>query len=387
MAHTRYAEARLSKPNQPAELKRREVKAPHPRTTDHRDSAVLKGLAILAIVLHNFFHFVSPARQNEFLFHPGAFQIFLHEVSQPSHTVQALFSFFGHFGVQVFIFLSAFGLAKSHWYGESSWTQFMWSRIRKLYPTILVIVIPWTLSMLVWMGPHRLMKEIAPQLIAMLLGVSTLTGFGLPPVGPWWFIPFIVQFYALWFLMRGQVWLAGAAGRGRQLHATHRACRSLPRALVYQPIDDADWSNARHLLRHHGRALSRADLSPYCSRGIGSPHSGKHVSPSVSLLTSRRAARVALALHAVPKCPAHIATAGANRRMLYADLPDQRDYQEPARRIRFFTGISALLGLCVSDDLDRHLLSPRAAAATAAAHPGVTGRRGRTDFRSRLISR
>jgi hypothetical protein len=34
---------------------------------DHRDTAVLK-VWPTAIVLHNFFHFVSPARQNEFLF-------------------------------------------------------------------------------------------------------------------------------------------------------------------------------------------------------------------------------------------------------------------------------------------------------------------------------
>lgn len=27
-------------------------------------------------------------------------------------------------------------------------------------------------------------------------------GFALPPVGPWWFIPFIVQFYAIWPFLR-----------------------------------------------------------------------------------------------------------------------------------------------------------------------------------------
>ena len=169
---------------------------------DHRDSAVLKALAITTIVLHNFFHFVSPAKQNEFRFHPGAFQIFLHEASQPSHIVQAFFSFFGHFGVQIFVFLSAYGLAKSHWDDPSSWTKFMWGRIRKLYPTILLIVVPWIFSITFWMGLHRMIREIAPQIVAMLLGVSTLAGFGLPPVGPWWFIPFIVQFYAMWFLLR-----------------------------------------------------------------------------------------------------------------------------------------------------------------------------------------
>jgi peptidoglycan/LPS O-acetylase OafA/YrhL len=176
---------------------------------DHRDSTVLKALAITAIVLHNFFHFVSPARQNEFQFHPGAFHIFLQEASQPSHAVQAFFSFFGHLGVQVFIFLSAFGLAKSHWDDGTSWVQFMWGRIKKLYPTILLIVVPWACSAAFWMGPHRMIREVGPELVAVLLGVSTLLGFNLPPIGPWWFIPFIVQFYALWHLLR---WIAKRFG-------------------------------------------------------------------------------------------------------------------------------------------------------------------------------
>jgi len=169
---------------------------------DHRDSTILKGLAIVAIVLHNFFHFVSPAQQNEFVFHPGAFDVFLQELRRPSHSIQAFFSFFGHFGVQIFIFLSAYGLAKSHWEDQSSWTQFMWGRIKKLYPTFLLIIVPWVFAMAVWGGPYRLIRDILPSIAATILGVSTLVGFDLPPVGPWWFIPFIMQFYAIWFLLR-----------------------------------------------------------------------------------------------------------------------------------------------------------------------------------------
>ncbi|HEX3570391.1 MAG TPA: acyltransferase [Acidobacteriaceae bacterium] len=172
------------------------------RELDVRDSTILKGLAIIAIVLHNFFHFVSPARQNEFAFHPGSFQIFLREASHPSLAIQAFFSFFGHFGVQIFVFLSAFGLAKSHWDDEPSWSAFMASRIRKLYPMFLLIIIPWVFSTAVWMGPSRLANEVIPNVTATVLGVSTLVGFTLPPVGPWWFIPFIMQFYAIWLVLR-----------------------------------------------------------------------------------------------------------------------------------------------------------------------------------------
>lgn len=169
---------------------------------DTRDTTVLKALAILAIVLHNFFHFVSPARENEFDFHPGGLQVFVGQAMHAALAIQAFFSFFGHFGVQVFIFLSAFGLAKSHWDDPSSWWRFMLGRVKKLYPNIMLIVLPWVLGMALFLGPHRLLHEIAPGIVAMLLGFSTLVGFGLPPVGPWWFIPFILQFYAMWLLLR-----------------------------------------------------------------------------------------------------------------------------------------------------------------------------------------
>jgi peptidoglycan/LPS O-acetylase OafA/YrhL len=37
------------------------------------------------------------------------------------------------------------------------------------------------------------------ELVLTTLGVLNLApGYGLPPVGPWWFLPFIVQFYCLW---------------------------------------------------------------------------------------------------------------------------------------------------------------------------------------------
>ncbi|MGA8108635.1 MAG: hypothetical protein WB974_04330, partial [Acidobacteriaceae bacterium] len=100
------------------------------RALDRRDTTVLKGLAIAAIVFHNFFHFVSPARQNEFTFDPARFPVFLHTVVQPDLAIQAIFSFFGHFGVQVFVFLSAYGLSMSHWDDPAPWARFLWGRVK-----------------------------------------------------------------------------------------------------------------------------------------------------------------------------------------------------------------------------------------------------------------
>lgn len=172
------------------------------RVLDPCDSAILKGLAISAIVFHNFFHFVSPVHQNEFTFLPSRFPVFLETVIHPSLAIQALFSFFGHFGVDIFVFLSAYGLSKSHWDDPATWSLFMWGRIKKLYPTFGLVVIPWFFAVSVALGPLEVIRQVGLGILLMSLGVSTLLGFGLPPVGPWWFIPFIVQFYAIWPLMR-----------------------------------------------------------------------------------------------------------------------------------------------------------------------------------------
>jgi peptidoglycan/LPS O-acetylase OafA/YrhL len=169
---------------------------------DRRDTAILKGLAIAFIVFHNFFHAFSPFGQNEFSFVPSRFSKFLAAAAHPALTIQALFSFFGHFGVELFIFLSAYGLTKSHWNDTESWSAFMWGRIRKLYPTFGLVVIPWVIASCILVGPDTFFRQSGLETLLMLLGLSTILGFLLPPVGPWWFIPFIVQFYAIWPGMR-----------------------------------------------------------------------------------------------------------------------------------------------------------------------------------------
>ena len=170
---------------------------------DKKDTTILKGLAIASIVFHNFFHVVLPVHENEFTFHPARFPEFLQSFLHPATTIQALFAFYGHLGVQVFIFLSAYGLAKSHWNDGSGWTAFMWSRIKKLYPIFGLAVLFWASLVAIHFGPEWVIKVPGLEILLMFAGVSTLVpGMGLPPVGPWWFIPFIMQFYAMWFLLR-----------------------------------------------------------------------------------------------------------------------------------------------------------------------------------------
>ncbi len=172
------------------------------RDLDSRDTRILKGIAISAIVFHNFFRLTTTLRGNEFSFSPSRFGLFLATAANPPLAVQAFFTFFGHYGVNVFIFLSAYGLSRSRWDDTSSWANFMWGRVRKLYPVFGVAVIPWLICMSYYLGPLKVIKQTMPGIVCMFLGVSTLAGFGLPTIAPWWFIPFILQFYAIWPLLR-----------------------------------------------------------------------------------------------------------------------------------------------------------------------------------------
>ena len=173
-------------------------------TLDKKDTTILKALAILAIVFHNFFHIAVKVHENEFDFSPDRFGVFLQTVAHPSLAIQALFAFYGHYGVQIFIFLSAYGLAKTHWDDPASWHSFMWSRVKKLYPMFILAVLFWAFLTAIHVGLPWVIYDAAPEILLMLAGVSTIVpGLGLPPVGPWWFIPFIVQAYALFPLLRG----------------------------------------------------------------------------------------------------------------------------------------------------------------------------------------
>ena len=167
---------------------------------DRKDTLILKGLAIASISLHNYYHLLGPVKENEFEFDPVRFTVFLQTMLDPRQSVQAFFSFLGHYGVQVFVFLSAYGLAMSHWDTPEHWKPFMRSRVRKIYPTFFVAVFAWALSFRV-LGVNPL-QQVGP-LVLTALGVENIVpGLGLPPVGPWWFLPFIMQFYCLWLGIR-----------------------------------------------------------------------------------------------------------------------------------------------------------------------------------------
>ena len=168
-----------------------------------RDTAIIKGFAILCIVFHNYFHWLAPSPgENEFNFSPANVgNLFQLLGQQPGEFVNILFSYFGHYGVQLFVMISGFGLTLSMLRREQGWGEFVINRLKKLYPLLFTGVVVCLLGCLVMNG--RLFNQGEWREIGYkFLFIHTLIpNSGLSINGPWWFFGLIFQLYLLFPLL------------------------------------------------------------------------------------------------------------------------------------------------------------------------------------------
>ena len=80
------------------------------------ECTAMRGIAILAIMLHNYCHYVKGiAKENEFQFLTKRCDRLWEALTSPDEFLPMdLLSFFGHYGVPVFLFLSGYGLIKKY---------------------------------------------------------------------------------------------------------------------------------------------------------------------------------------------------------------------------------------------------------------------------------
>jgi len=171
-----------------------------------QQTTILKGLGILLIVLHNFYHNLTPIMgENEFSFSEDIFwNYYLVLQSSPEHVFRVLFSYFGHYGVQVFIFFSSYGLTRKYNQEPIITSQFLIGRIKKFYLSFLLCI---ALYMVLGLVKAEFLTDEKifywdSLLWKVLLISNFIPGQALMPVGPWWFIVFIFQVYVLfpWLL-------------------------------------------------------------------------------------------------------------------------------------------------------------------------------------------
>jgi peptidoglycan/LPS O-acetylase OafA/YrhL len=175
------------------------------------DTNIIKGVGMLMIMFHNFFHLIRPGTgENEFSFSPDNFRRFIDfSVENPPDFIRFAASYFGHYGVQLFIFMSSYGLYLSYAHKGISWLPFMKKRVMKLYPMLLLGI---ALAIVIYIFEQRLFPGL-PMIKSILLKLTLLYGFvpdeALTISGPWWFFSVIVQLYAIFpFLL----WLVRKKG-------------------------------------------------------------------------------------------------------------------------------------------------------------------------------
>lgn len=166
----------------------------------------LRGIAILGIFLHNFCHWLNPVvKENEY-------QYFQHNVdwfAQCAARVNELFpahviSFFGHYGVPVFLFLSAYGLEMKYGNGHDGRRVVVSSFVRyhylKLFKMMIVGFICFTVVDAMTAGSwHYNVAQIVGQLL-MINNFYDQPDRNIWP-GPFWFFGLMLQLYVVYRLL------------------------------------------------------------------------------------------------------------------------------------------------------------------------------------------
>lgn len=167
---------------------------------------VLRGLAIIGIFMHNYCHWLPGiVRENEYQFKTENVAGLWHYLTHPDWNLPLhLFSFFGHYGVPVFLFLSAYGLVKKYEAGPNAGGEachsFLWSHFKKLFRMMIVGFVAFVLVDAITPGSHRYaLLDVVAQL-GLFNNVLPHPDRIIWP-GPYWFFGLMMQLYVVYRLL------------------------------------------------------------------------------------------------------------------------------------------------------------------------------------------
>lgn len=164
--------------------------------------SVIKGFAIIIIVLHNLLHLLVKVKENEMSYDLVNFlNLFTVTFENPATIFNNILSYFGHYGVQLFIFVSAYGLTKKYLNQDKiNFKKYIIPRLVKIYSLLIVGLIVYFIFYFGNVTIKDSLKIIVSSL-SMLNNLSYDRIFQY--VGPWWFFSLIIQLYFLFpFLLR-----------------------------------------------------------------------------------------------------------------------------------------------------------------------------------------
>ena len=173
----------------------------------------MRGIAILAIMLHNYCHFIGRiVKENEYQFftsnNEGLWRVLTHpDTLLPVH----LLSYFGHYGVPVFLFLSGFGLVMKYEHktqeriGVVPFVRYNYLKLLRM------LIVGFTLFVIVdVVTPGRFQYHWDNVIAQLLMYINVLpTPDKIIWPGIYWFFGLMIELYIVYRLLiyRQQTWV------------------------------------------------------------------------------------------------------------------------------------------------------------------------------------
>ena len=169
------------------------------------ECSAMRGIAILAIILHNYCHWINGiVKENEYTWQQDRCNQLWHILQNPDYLLPVhLVSFFGHYGVPVFLFLSGFGLVKK--YEQSSMPEVgIWRFVRynylKLFRILIVGFVAFTMLDAITPNMHRYLWHEVVAILGMFANLLENPSKVIWP-GPYWYFSLTLQLYIVYRLL------------------------------------------------------------------------------------------------------------------------------------------------------------------------------------------
>ena len=169
------------------------------------ECTAMRGVAILAIILHNYTHWLKGiVRENEYTWHQEKFDQLWQVLLNPDALLPIhLFSFFGHYGVPVFLFLSGYGLVKKYEQGslpEVGIWRFVRYNYLKLFRIFIVGFVAFVMLDAITPNMHRYLWTEVVAMLGMFANFFENPSRVVWP-GPYWYFSITLQLYIFYRLV------------------------------------------------------------------------------------------------------------------------------------------------------------------------------------------
>lgn len=212
-----------------------------------KECSVLRGIAIICIVLHNFCKRVPFAiPENEYSFNLENALLFWKTMQWDTVFIQ-FFSFWGHLGVPVFVLLSGYGLAlKYDKVPTLDWKIFLWKHYKKLcYPMVGGLLAYYIIMYVMSPSEYNSILDIFP--LKKFIAQLTMTINLMPEPhklilpGPYWYFGMTMQLYVIYLLLvykRPTTWIILTA---TSIFVVSMFLEPYPSLLIWIKINAIGW--------------------------------------------------------------------------------------------------------------------------------------------------